>query len=320
MMPEMTQITALCGGLGGARFALALAQEGLESGTTLITNVADDWVVDSLLVCPDTDAVLYALAGRLDEERGWGILGDEFPPAPSGAATWFNLGQQDRAHHLRRAELLAGGADLAQATAMLALEAGITARVLPASLVPRGSVIVTDAGTSAFQEWLVRDHAEPAVLDVQWPGPATPAPGVLTAIGEADVVILTSSSPVASLEPTLELEGVRAALAARKAGGRPVVLISPVVSTPPQVERDRRRHHARAALLASRGVAHEPVAVAEHLADLISHIVLDPADARVTTALPAGIAGAIAPIVAQDAASRSRLVEACMAATGTSAR
>lgn len=319
-MRETMRITALCGGLGGARFALALAQEGLDGRTTLVTNVADDWVVDGLLVCPDTDAVLYALGGRLDEERGWGIRGDEFPPAPEGAASWFNLGRQDRAHHVRRAELIAGGADLVEVTATLAREAGITARVLPASLVARGSVIVTDAGTSAFQEWLVRDHAGPAVLDVRWPGPATPAPGVLEAIDEADVVVLTSSSPVASLEPTLELDGVRAALATRKAAGRPVVLVSPVVTTPPQVERDRRRHHARAALLAARGVAHEPVAVAEHLAGVVSHVVLDPADAGLVPALPAGITGAVAPIVAQDAASRSALVEACLAAAGAPAR
>lgn len=310
------RITALCGGLGGARLALALAHKGLEDRTTLITNVADDWVVDGLLVCPDTDAVLYALSGRLDEERGWGIRGDEFPPAPYGAAGWFNLGVQDRAHHVRRAELLDGGADLAAATAALAREAGIGARVLPASLVPRGSVIVTDAGTSAFQEWLVRDHAGPAVRDVRWPGPPTPSPGVVAAIDEADLVVLASSSPVASLEPTLELRGVRTALAARKAGGRPVVLVSPVVSTPPELERDRRRHHARAALLAARGVAHEPVAVAEHFADLVTDVVLDPADAGLVSALPAGVAGSIAPIVAQDPASRAALVEACLAAAG----
>ncbi len=310
------RITALCGGLGGARFALALAHQGLEDRTTLITNVADDWVVDGLLVCPDTDAVLYALSGRLDEERGWGIRGDEFPPAPSGAAGWFNLGVQDRAHHVRRAQLLDGGADLAAATAALARDAGIVARVVPASLVPRGSVIVTDAGTSAFQEWLVRDHAGPAVRDVRWPGPPTPSPGVVAAIDEADVVVLTSSSPVASLEPTLELQGVRAALAARKADGRPVVLVSPVVTTPPELERDRRRHHARAALLAARGVAHEPVAVAEHFVDVVTDVVLDPADAGLVPALPSGVSGSIAPIVAQDAASRAALVEACVAAAG----
>lgn len=313
------KITALCGGLGGARFALALAQEGLDGPTTLITNVADDWIVDGLPVCPDTDAVLYALSGRLDEERGWGIRGDEFPPTPSGAASWFNLGRQDRAHHVRRAELLAGCADLAEATAMLVREAGIAARVLPASVVPRGSVIVTDVGTSAFQEWLVRDHAAPSVVDVLWPGPALPAPGVLAAVDEADVVVLTSSSPVASLEPTLELDGVRAALAWRKAEGRPVVLISPVVSSPPEVERDLRRHHARAALLAARGVAHEPLAVVGYLADVVTHVVLDPADAGLVSALPAGVAGSVAPIVAQDATSRSALIGACLSAAAAPA-
>jgi LPPG:FO 2-phospho-L-lactate transferase len=307
------RITALCGGLGGARFALALAQEGLADRSTFITNVADDWVVDDLLVCPDTDAVIYALSGRLDEERGWGIRGDEFPPAGSTTTRWFNLGAQDRAHHVRRSALLSSGADLASVTDVLAREVGITARLVPASLHPRGTVIVTDEGTSAFQEWLVRDHAAPTVQDVRWPGPRTPAPSVLPAMADADVVVLTSSSPVASLEPTLELDGVRDLLTARKAAGLPVVLISPVVSTSPELERDRRRHHARAALLAARGIAHEPLAVAELFADVATHVVLDPADAHLAHDLPSGLIGAVAPIVAQDAASRAALVSACLA-------
>ena len=49
----------------------------------------------------------YALAGRLDVERGWGLRGRDVPlparPWPTlGADTWFNLGDRDLATHLIR--------------------------------------------------------------------------------------------------------------------------------------------------------------------------------------------------------------------------
>jgi LPPG:FO 2-phospho-L-lactate transferase len=316
-IPTAPRVTAISGGLGGARFALALKQESLADRATFVTNVADDWLVDGLLVAPDTDAVLYALEGRFDEERGWGVLGDTFPTAGtgtgSGSAPWFSLGELDRQRHVRRSALLGRGLTVSEATSVIAGEAGLAARVLPATDAARGTVVVTAEGSSAFQEWLVRDHAAPDVLDVRWPGAdQPPSPGVLAAIHEADVVVLTSSSPVASLEPTLTLAGVRDALQTRSRGGRPTVLLSPVVGSTPTTDRDRRRHHARAQLLAARGVAHEPAAVASLFADLVTHVVLDPADADRVGMLPSGLEGVVAPIVAQDPTSRRLLVEACL--------
>ncbi|MEZ5215720.1 MAG: hypothetical protein R2715_03780 [Ilumatobacteraceae bacterium] len=77
------RITVLCGGFGGARLAMALREAGIADRCTFVTNVADDCAVGPLLVCPDTDAVLYGLSGCFDDERGWGIRGDRFPgPAP----------------------------------------------------------------------------------------------------------------------------------------------------------------------------------------------------------------------------------------------
>jgi LPPG:FO 2-phospho-L-lactate transferase len=254
------------------------------------------------------------LAGRFDEERGWGIRGDVTDSGGHGTAPWFSLGVQDRQQHERRTQLLAQGLPLSGAVATMAAESGVRARVLPATDAPRGTVVVTADGPRAFQEWLVRDHAGPEVLDVRWPADATePAPGVLTAIDEADVVVLTSSSPVASLEPTLTLAGVSEALRRRKDAGRPVVLLSPVVAgLPPEIDRDRRRHRAREALLAARGVAHEPTAVAEHFAHLTTHAVLDPADAALAPALPDDLGVLLGPIVDQSRSARQALVEACL--------
>lgn len=313
-------VTAICGGLGGARFALALQAAHHAPHTTFVTNVADDWVVDGLYVCPDTDAVLYALQGRFDEERGWGLRGDQVPVAGTGTTSWFSLGAMDRAHHERRTQLMASGRTLSEATTVIAAETAVTSRLLPASDDARGTVIETPDGARAFQEWLVRDHAEPQPLDVRWPEDCRPAPGVLDAVDSAAVVVLTSSSPVASLEPTLTLPGVRDRLSARRDAGRPVVLLSPVVSgSSPRTERDRRRHHARSALLAARGVDHTPEAVASYFSDLVTHVVLDPADVALADRMPEALTVLVAPILDQSPAARTQLVEACLhAASSTS--
>ena len=57
---------------------------------------------------------------------------------------------------------------------------------------------------------------------------ASPAPGVLDAIGSADVVVICPSNPVVSIGPILAVPGIRAAVAAR-----PVVGISPIVGGRP---------------------------------------------------------------------------------------
>ncbi len=304
--PAAPTVTVLCGGLGGARVALALRRLGLDGVTTFVTNVADDATVDGLPVCPDTDAVLYALAGRFDEERGWGIRGDEFVPA-AGEAGWFHLGVADREHHRRRRALLDAGRSLSQATAGLAARAGVVARVVPATDAPVRTRVRSADGERAWQEWLVRDGARPVPTGVRYDGlgvgvgggggrgggGAVPAPGVLDALGAAGLVVVAPSSPVASVGPILALPGVVYALASRPEGAR-AVAVSPVVARrAPTGERDRRRAHARAALLAAQGYGHDPVEVARWYAErapgVVGTLVVDPADATDAAAVGAHV-------------------------------
>lgn len=298
-------ITVLCGGLGGARVAQALRRLGLDGAATFVTNVGDDLTVDGLTVCPDTDAVLYALEGRFDEGRGWGVRDDRFPPAmeagpTAGTAGWFNLGEADREHHRRRQVLLDAGRSLSEATADLAGAAGLAARVIPATDAPLRTRVRSADGERAWQEWLVRDGARPVPTEVAYDGlgGARPAPGVLDAIAGAATVLVAPSSPVASVAPILALPGVVDALAAR---ADPAVAVSPVVARrPPVTERDRRRAHARAVLLAAGGFGHDPAEVARWYAQgrpgAVGVFVLDPADAADAVAVEAhGLAVQVAP-------------------------
>jgi len=314
-------ITALCGGLGGARLALALGHVADE--TTFITNVGDDWRVGEFLVCPDTDAVVYALAGLFDEERGWGVRDDVFPGPRESEPPWFGLGVRDRQHHESRHELLLSGFDLSQATAKIAGELGISARVIPVTCDPNPTYIETDHGRLAFQEWLVRDRGQPRVTGVVWPeaAHAIPARDVLTSIQTAGVVVMSSSSPVASIEPSLQVHGVRDALIARKQAGGRTVAISPIVSGRlPAGPRDTHRAHARGVLMEAMGMSPDLTGVAEWVSPWATALIIDTVDALSASALGrTDLEVSMAPILDQTVEGRAELVAAIFKATPQSA-
>ncbi|HEY0399256.1 MAG TPA: 2-phospho-L-lactate transferase CofD family protein, partial [Acidimicrobiia bacterium] len=210
------RVAVLCGGFGAARFLDGLRRlPGLT--LTCIANTADDLDYLGVHVSPDVDTVTYALAGIFDEGRGFGVVGDTFRNAEAlrrYGAGWFSVGDVDLATSIRRTDLLRAGATLSEVTAELARGLSVGAAVVPMSDDPVRTVVVTDEGRLPFQEYLVRRRAQPLVRAVQQEGleTARPAPAVLPALAEADLVVLAPSSPVASLGPILALPGVRDAL------------------------------------------------------------------------------------------------------------
>jgi len=273
------RVAVLCGGFGAARFLDGLRRvPGV--ALTCIANTADDLDYAGVHVSPDVDTVSYALAGLFDEQRGFGIVGDTFRNAEAlrrYGLGWFSVGDIDLATSLRRTDLLRAGASLSEATADMARGLGLDATVVPMSDDPVRTVVLTDEGRLAFQEYLVARRAQPKVLAVEQDGlaAARPAPAVLPALADADLVILAPSSPVASLAPILGLPGVREAVGDAKA-----VAITPVVSgvapaTPPEQARAR----VREAFMAAAGLPHSATAVAGLYADILDGFVLDERDA-----------------------------------------
>jgi LPPG:FO 2-phospho-L-lactate transferase len=273
------RVAVLCGGFGAARFLDGLRRvPGV--ALTCIANTADDLEYAGVHVSPDVDTVSYALAGLFDEQRGFGVVGDTFRNAEALRRYgwgWFAVGDVDLATCLRRTDLLRAGATLSEATADLARGLGLEAAVVPMSDEPVRTKVVTEEGRLAFQEYLVARRAQPRVLAVEYDGldSAQPAPAVLPALAEADLVILAPSSPVASLGPILGLPGVRAALAEARA-----VAVSPVVSgVAPATLPEQSRAQVREAFMASAGLTHTATAVAALYADLVYGFVLDERDA-----------------------------------------
>jgi 2-phospho-L-lactate transferase/gluconeogenesis factor (CofD/UPF0052 family) len=57
------KVTALAGGVGGARLADGLAQTLEPEALTVIVNTGDDFEHLGLKICPDLDTIIYTLAG-----------------------------------------------------------------------------------------------------------------------------------------------------------------------------------------------------------------------------------------------------------------
>ncbi|HET6817174.1 MAG TPA: 2-phospho-L-lactate transferase [Mycobacteriales bacterium] len=230
------RVTVLAGGIGGARFLLGLRQLGHD--VTVVGNTGDDISMFGLRICPDLDTVMYTLGGGISAERGWGREDESFrirdELATYGAGpSWFGLGDLDIATHLLRTQWLAEGLPLSRVTARLCERWQPGVRLLPATDDPvETHVTLVDGRTVHFQEWWVRLHAEVAATDIRLSGAASarPAPGVLDAIRDADVVLLPPSNPVVSVGAILAVPGIDDALRRTAA---PVVGLSPIVGGAP---------------------------------------------------------------------------------------
>jgi LPPG:FO 2-phospho-L-lactate transferase len=230
------RITALAGGVGGAKLLVGLDSATAAGELTAIVNTGDDATIYGVHVSPDVDIVTYWLAGLADVERGWGIEGDSFSVVDAlsrlGSESWFRLGDRDFATCIRRTHLLASGATLSAATDQITRMLGVRPRVLPMSDDSvRTKVVCSDGRTLEFQEYFVRERQRPVVAEVRFDGiaDAKPAPDVLEAIEDADAVIICPSNPVVSIGPIVGLPGVRDALR----GHERVIAVTPIVRGAP---------------------------------------------------------------------------------------
>jgi LPPG:FO 2-phospho-L-lactate transferase len=221
----------LAGGTGGAKLAAGM-QELLGEDLSVLVNTGDDLEALGVHVSPDPDLCTYWLSGEIDAERGWGIKDDTFTVferlVALGAPEWFGLSDRDLATCLRRRELLDRGARLTEAQAEIAGALGVSASVLPMSDEPVRTRVRTAAGWRDFQQYLVRERAEPEIeaVDFAGVGDAAPTPEVRAAVEAADRIVIGPSNPVISIGPILAVPGMRELIADAAA---PVVAVSPFV-------------------------------------------------------------------------------------------
>lgn len=267
-------ITVLAGGVGAARFLQGLLQGHPPSDITIISNVGDDAEFFGLHVSPDIDAVLYYLSGIADEEQGFGLRDDTFNVIDSlerfGYDTWFRLGDKDLATCLTRTDLLRRGRSLAEATAELTDAFVVPSRIIPATNDRLRTKIRTDDGVVDFQEYFVKRRTEGHAWEVILDGAdtASPAPGVLDAIAEADAIILTPSNPLVSIGPVLAVPGIRDAI---KNSDAKVAAVSPIVG-------GKAIKGPAARMLRDQSLPATPVTIASLYQDILDVLVIDQED------------------------------------------
>jgi LPPG:FO 2-phospho-L-lactate transferase len=309
------RITALAGGVGGARFLRGLLAAVPEAEVTVVGNVGDDITLHGLRICPDLDTVMYTLGGGIHEGQGWGRADETFFVAEELSAygvgpDWFTLGDRDIATHLVRTQMLDAGYPLSAVTEALCTRWKPGVRLLPATDDRAEThVVLADAegGRRAvhFQEYWVGLHA-PAAESVVFVGAekAQPAPGVLEAIAGSDALLLPPSNPVVSIGAVLAVPGIREALVAASA---PVVGFSPIIgSAPVRGMADK--------VLAAVGVETSAAAVAAYYgADLLDGWLIDEGDAAQVRQIEAlGIRCRAIPLLMRDVGATEAMARAAL--------
>ena len=223
-------VVALAGGVGGAKMADGLAQTMNPNQLTVVVNTGDDFEHLGLTICPDLDTVTYTLAGVANPKTGWGRAAETWSFLEEleilGAPTWFRLGDRDLAVHVFRTHMLKEGDSLTQITRQIGDSLGVPANVIPMSDQPVRTVVLSDEGELSFQEYFVARGCRPTVRGFRFEGSefAEPAPGVLEAIIDADLVVFCPSNPWVSLDPILAVPGIRDALVTKT-----VIGVSPII-------------------------------------------------------------------------------------------
>jgi LPPG:FO 2-phospho-L-lactate transferase len=304
-------VTALAGGVGGAKLLVGLDRALDPGALTAIVNTGDDAVIYGVHVSPDIDIVTYWLAGIADFARGWGIAGDSFTVVDSlaalGGESWFRLGDRDFGTCLYRSLRLRDGASLSAATDEIRRELGVSSRVLPATDdVLRTLVHTTDDRTLEFQHYFVRERQRPEVAAVTYSGSeeSKPAPGVIDSIASADMVVVCPSNPVLSVGPVLAVNGVRDALRVHPN----VVAVTPIV-------RGAALKGPADRILKSMGYGSSAASVAQMYSDFVDIFVVDSSDeGQAEDIAGAGVTAKVLDTMMPDRDASYRLAQEILAA------
>lgn len=263
------RIVALAGGVGGAKLAHGLAQILGPEELTIIVNTGDDFEHLGMYICPDLDTVCYTLGGLANPETGWGRVGESWNTISNierlGGPAWFRLGDQDIATHLERTRRLKEGQSLSQITRDFCKAWGIQHRILPMSDSPVRTMVDSDEGELAFQEYFVHRQCAPKVKGFRFDGVevAEPVVGAKEAIEEADAVIICPSNPWVSVDPILQVI---------KKIDKPIVAVSPIIG-------GKTVKGPAAKMYSELGIEPSALAVAKHYRDFLTGFVLDTIDA-----------------------------------------
>jgi LPPG:FO 2-phospho-L-lactate transferase len=214
----------------------------------------------------------------VNEETGWGRRDESWNFMRAiealGGPTWFKLGDGDLAMHVDRSRRLLVGETLTQICADFRVCLGVEPKVLPMSDDRVRTLVDTDAGALAFQEYFVRQQCRPRVRGIRFACASTARaqPLALEALAAPTLagVIICPSNPYLSVDPILSVPGIAEALRACQA---PVIAVTPIIA-------GKAVKGPTAKIMEELGLSADMSTVAQHYSGLIGGFVLDEEDAQ----------------------------------------
>lgn len=270
----------------------------------MIVNTGDDFEHLGLKISPDVDTVMYTLADLADPEKGWGRADESWHCLETlgefGGPTWFRLGDKDMALHLERTRRLNQGDRLSQITREFCTKLGIQSKILPMTDSNVATFVLTDEGELAFQTYFVALQCEPEVRGFRFEGihSAKPAPGVIKALREADLIIFCPSNPWVSVDPILALPGITNAVRQKT-----VIGVSPIVG-------GRALKGPAARMYQQLGLESSAQSVAEHYKSILHGFVIDQVDHELESSVQElGIRVCVTQTIMRNEQDRKQLAE-----------
>lgn len=227
-------VLALTGGVGGAKLAQGLYSSLPADTLVCLVNTADDFEYLGLAISPDLDSLTYALSEEANLQTGWGRQDETWQCKAAleqyGVDTWFALGDRDLATHILRTEALRKGHSLTEVNATITQALQLRCRLLPMTDDKVSTLVLTDQGRLAFQDYFVKQRCVPVMQGLCFEGieQATPNPAVMRLLeGALEAIIICPSNPYVSIAPILELPGLTEALINHPAE---VLAVSPIIA------------------------------------------------------------------------------------------
>jgi len=269
-------ITILAGGTGSVKLVRGLAAQSSE--VSIVSNVADNYWLYGMYLCPDIDTIIYGLADLLDYERGWGIHKDTFGFLRQmeifGEDAWFRIGDRDAATHLMRTNMLKNGKNLSDITKWMCEKFAVEAKVIPVTDNTVETKITTDKGDLHLQEFWVKYRGKEEVKGIQYIGAekARPNPEAINSMHDSERVIIAPGNPLTSIGPMLSIKGVRKELSKIK---KKVIAVSPLIGNKPF-------SGPTAKYMEAAGIEISAYGVAKMYSDVCSNMVIDTKDKGLT--------------------------------------
>lgn len=267
------KITALAGGVGGAKLVNGLIRLLNPEDFTVIVNTGDDFIYSGLYICPDIDTMIYTLAGINNPVNGWGLQNETWNVLSElerlGHPTWFNLGDRDIATHLERTRLLTAGYSLTEVIKKLSSSQGVKHNIFPMTDSPVQTILSTDElGEISFQEYFVKYQFQPTMKKIYFKGIETAIlpDEAMSRLISSDLIVICPSNPFVSIDPILSVSDVREILSTKI-----IIAVSPLID-------GKTVKGPAAKLMNELGMVPSSLNIAKYYGNLLTGFIIDDTD------------------------------------------